>query len=56
MEDDKFDWSPELFQNIDKIGVDVKLKGVSRTVVAKLGRNIIKEMIRDSHVQEILQD
>ena len=41
---------------MDKIKVDVKLKGVSRTVVANLGRNIIKDMLRDSHVQESLED
>lgn len=51
IEDDVFEWSPELFQDVNKINVDVKLKGVSRTVVAKLGRNIIKDMVRDSHVQ-----
>jgi len=50
IEDDRFDWSPEFFQDVNKIKVDVKLKGVSRTVVGKLGRNIIKDMIKDSHV------
>lgn len=56
IEDDVFNWSPDLFKDVDKIKVDVKLKGVSRTVVANLGRNIIKDMLRDSHVQESLED
>jgi hypothetical protein len=34
MEDDAFEWIPEFFQNINNLKVDVKLKGVSRVVVA----------------------
>ncbi len=56
MEDDAFEWIPEFFQNINNLKVDVKLKGVSRVVVAQLGRNIIKQMIRGSHIEEDLQD